>query len=221
MYPDSEIHALSDVYDELKGLNNSQIQRIIDWINSKFELDKYPGLKAKEREETLSPAPAPAAEPSRRKAAAPVIEPVKKRRGRRPAKEMPVEEKPVPQPVPQAAQPAQPAAEPGITPFSKYEDFEELLLFSQAKTNSAKILLAAAFLQEKKNYKEFSSYDITSLFKSIKEEVSQPSTALNNLMSKNPPMLLLTGTQGPGLKARRNFRVTEEGLRIARNYIKE
>jgi len=219
MYPDSEIHALSDVYDALKGLNNSQIQRIIDWINSKFELDKYPGLKAKEREreETLSPAPAPVAKPSRRKAAAPVVGRGRKRRGRRPAKEITIEEKP----IPQAVQPDQPTGEPGITPFSKYEDFEALLLFSQAKTSSAKILLAAAFLQEKKNYKEFSSYDITSLFKSIKEEVSQPSTALNNLMSKNPPLLLLTGTQGPGLKARRNFRVTEEGLRIARNYIKE
>ena len=217
MYPDSEIHALSSVYDELKGLNNSQIKRIIEWIGSKFELDKYPDLKAIEREGTLSPAPAPAAKPKRRKAAAPVVERVKKRRGRRPAKEITVEEKPVPQP----AQSAQPAGEAGITPFSKYEDFEALLLFSQAKTSSAKILLAAAFLQEKKNYKEFSSYDITSLFKSIKEEVSQPSTALNNLMSKNPPLLLLTGTQGPGLKARRNFRVTEEGLRIARNYIKE
>ncbi len=218
MYPDSEIHALSDVYDALKGLNNSQIQRIIDWINSKFEVDKYPGLKAIEREGTLSPAPAPAEEPPRRKRAPRVVERVKKRRGRRPAKERTVEEKPIPQPVPQAAQPA---GEPGITAFSQYEDFEALLLFSQAKTSSAKILLAAAFLQEKKNYKEFSSYDITSLFKSIKEDVSQPSTALNNLMSKNPPLLLLTGTQGPGLKARRNFRVTEEGLRIARNYIKE
>jgi hypothetical protein len=39
-------------------------------------------------------------------------------------------------------------------------------------------------------------------------------------MSKKPPLLFQTGTMGPGLKARRKFRVTEEGLRIARNYIK-
>jgi hypothetical protein len=137
--------------------------------------------------------------------------PQKKRRGRPPAKVKPVEEKPG----------TQPAAAPVITGFIKYDNFEELLLFSTANTNAAKVLLAAAYLQENKNYKEFSSYDIHCLFKEIGEEIGQPSPALSYLMSKKPPLLIQTGSQGPGLKARRNFRVTEEGLRIASNYIKE
>ena len=194
MHTDSEINALSEVYEALKALNNAQIKRILDWVASKFDLDKQPFLKAVERE-----------------AAAPAGKPIKKRRGRRPGKMNPAEAIPGPQT----------AEGPEITGFIKYDNFEELLLFSNAHNNMAKILLAAAYLQEKKNLKEFGSYDISRLFKSIGEEVGQPSAYLNNLMGKNPQLLIQTGTQGTGEKSRRNFRVTEEGLRIARNYIKE
>ncbi len=207
MQPDNEIIALSNVYEALKVLNNAQIKRILAWLTSKFNLDKYPDLKAVERAATPSPGP----ESSSVESAAPAEEPVKNRRGRRPGKVKPVDAKPEPQPD----------EAPVITDFIKYDNFEELLLFSTANTNTAKILLAAAYLQEKRNLKEFGSYDISILFKTIGEEVRQPSSALNNLISKKPPLLLQTGTQGPGLKSRRKFRVTEEGLRIARNYIKE
>jgi hypothetical protein len=211
MHPDNEINALSNVYEALKGLNHAQIKRILEWITGKFDLEKHPGLKSVETEAASPPAPGPLPVTLFVETAAPSEEPVKKRRGRRPAKVKPVEEKPGPQP----------AASPVITGLIKYDNFEELLLFSTAKTNTARILLAAAYLQENKNFKEFGSYDISVLFKEIGEEVNQPSASLNNLMSKKPPLLFQTGTQGPGLKARRKFRVTEEGLRIARNYVKE
>jgi hypothetical protein len=204
MYHDPEINALSNVFEVLKVLNNAQIKRIIDWVTSKFELDKKPVLKAVEREV------APSSEPAPVKAAEPAVVPVKKRRGRKPKKAPPMVEETQPQP-----------AASGIKGFMKYDTFEDLLISSNAKTNTAKILLAASYLQEKKIIKEFGSYDISTLFKKIGEEVSQPSSALNNLMSKKPPLLLQTGTQGTGLKSRRKFRVTEEGLRIARNYISQ
>jgi hypothetical protein len=211
MYQDGEINALSNVYEALKGLNNAQIKRIIDWVTSKFELDKHPELKAVERRAASPPGPGPLPVPLIVEAAEPAEEPVKKRRGRRSAKVKSIVEEHVPQSTEAVV----------IQGFIKYDNFEELLLFSTAYNNTAKILLAAAYLQEKKNITEFGSYDISTLFKSIGEEVSQPSTALNNLMSKEPPLLMQTGTQGPGVKSRRKFRVTEEGLRIARNYIKE
>jgi hypothetical protein len=211
MSPDSEINSLNNVYETLKGLDNEQIKRILVWVEDKFDLDKHPDLRAVERDLVPTPGPGLLPDTPPVEAAEPAVVPVKKRRGRRPSKAKPVIEKPEPQP----------AAAPGITGFIKYDNFEELLLFSTAYNNTAKILLAAAYLQEKKNLKEFGSYDISTLFKEIGEEVSQPSTALNNLMSKDPSLLMQTGPQGPGVKSRRKFRVTEEGLRIARNYIKE
>ena len=224
MHHDNEIKALNDVYETLNGLDNAQIKRILVWVEDKFDLENQPDLKAVEREAASAPAvsaPVEASEPE----AAPVkkrrgrrpgkskttAEPVKKRRGRPPAKKEPVLEETVVQP-----------SDAAVTQrFQKYDNFEELLLFSTAKTNIAKILLAGAYLQVEKNFKEFGSYDISSLFKEIGEKIGHPSQALNYLMSKKPPLLVQTGSQGPGLKSRRNFRVTEEGLRIAGNYIKE
>ena len=42
---DPEINALHNVYEALKGLNTPQIKRIIDWVTSKFHLDKGDRLK--------------------------------------------------------------------------------------------------------------------------------------------------------------------------------
>jgi hypothetical protein len=211
MNTDIEINALSEVYEALKVLNHAQIKRILDWVTGKFDLDNQPYLKAVEREAAPSIKPGSLTGTPTLEAAEIAVETIKKRRGRRPGKVKAVEAKPGPQPT----------EAPAITGFIKYDNFEELLLFSTAHSNTAKILLAAVFLQDKMNLKEFSSYDISHLFKSIGEEVSQPSAALSSLMAKNPPLLIQTGTQGTGEKSRRNFRVTEEGLRIARNYIKE
>jgi hypothetical protein len=211
MHTDNEINALSEVYEALKVLNNAQVKRILDWVTGKFDLDNQPNLKAVEREAAPSPGPGPLPGVTAVVTSATAGEPVKKRRGRRPGKVKPVEEKPEPQPT----------EAPEKTGFIKYDNFEDLLLFSTAHNNTAKILLAAAYLQEKENLKEFSSYDISHLFKSIGEEVSQSSAVLSSLLGKNPPLLVQTGTQGTGEKSRRNFRVTEEGIRIARNYIKE
>ena len=223
MPTDNEINALSDVYETLKVLDNAQIKRILVWVEDKFDLENQPYLKAVERESASAPAvsaPVEASEPAappvkKRRGRRPgktktTAEPVKKRRGRPPAKKEPVLEETVVQP-----------ADAAVTQrFQKYDNFEELLLFSTAKTNIAKILLAGAYLQVEKNFKEFGSYDISSLFKEIGEKIGPPSQALYYLMIKKPPLVFQTGSQGPGLKARRNFRVTEEGLRIAGNYIK-
>jgi hypothetical protein len=116
---------------------------------------------------------------------------------------------------------AQLAESPVIQGFLKYDSFEELFLFSKANTNTVKILLAAAYLQVKMNLKEFVCNEINTLYKDLGEEVSNISSTLSNLMCKDPSLVIQTGTEGTVLKARRKFRVTEEGLRIAVNYIKE
>jgi hypothetical protein len=209
MYQDREINALSNVCEALKGLNNAQVKRILDWVTGKFDLEKQPDLRAVDRVVAPSPQPEPAATPV--ETAGSVVKPLKKRRGRPPAKAKPTVEKPIPQPV---------GAE-GITGFIKYDRFEDLFFSSNAKTITAKILLASAYLQEKKYIKEFGSSDIKSLMKKIGQVVKNISASINVLLDKKPPLLIQTGKSGTGPKARRTYSVTEDGLRIARNYINE
>ena len=206
MYPDREISALSNVYESLKGLNNAQVKRIIDWVTSKFALDKHPDLKAVEREVGPSPEPGPAPVG----AAEAAVKPVKKRRGRPPAKAK----------LTAAAEQPHTAAL-GIPVFMQYDTFEDLFFASNANTITAKILLAAAYLQEKKNIKEFGSSDLNAMMKKIGQVVQNISASINVLLMKKPPLLRKAGKPGAKKHARRAYNVTEEGLRIARNYIND
>ena len=201
MYNDPEINALSNIFETLKGLDNDQIGRIINWVTSKFELDKPSGLEVHEREVEASPQPVTVE-----------VEPVKKRR----IKQSPTETEPT------VETPAvQPVMATGLEGFMKFDSLTDVFNASIARRIGQKILLAAAYLQEKENFKELSSYDISSRLRKIGIKLNNASVAINGLMSKKPPLLLQTGTQGTGLKSRRKFRVTEEGLKTARDYITE
>jgi hypothetical protein len=204
MYPDNEINALSNVYESLKGLNNAQVKRIIEWVTSKFALDKHPDLKAVVREVGPSPEPTPV------ESAEAAVKPVKKRRGRPPAKAKLTAEEEQPQ-----------TTALGIPVFMQYDTFEDLFFASNAKTITAKILLAAAYLQEKKNIKEFGSSDLSAMMKKIGQVVQNISASINVLLMKKPPLLMQAGKSGAKKHARRAYSVTEEGLRIARNYIND
>jgi hypothetical protein len=204
MLPDDEINALSKVYESLKGLNKAQVKRIIDWVTGKFALDKHPDLKAVEREV------GPSAEAAPTVSAEGAVEPVKKRRGRPPTKaKLKTGE----------GQPETTAL--GIPEFVKHDTFEDLFFSSNAKTITAKILLAAAYLQEKKNIKEFGSSDLNAMMKKIGQAVQNISASVNVLLMKKPPLLKQAGKPGSHKHARRAYCVTEEGLRIARNYIND
>ena len=194
MSPDKEINALGSVYETLKGLNNAQIMRIIEWITSKFSLDKQDDFKAGSPE-VVSPPPQGSA--------------VKKRRGRKPAKTGPVFEAPHPQ-----------AAAGEMKGFLKYNTFEDLFFASTAKTITAKILMAAAYLQETKKLKEFGSHDINILMKKIGQDVPNISSSINILLMKKSPLLIQKRRGGTSKQSRRTYEVTEEGLRLAMNYIK-
>lgn len=202
MYQDQEINVLSSVYETLKRLDNDQIKRIVDWVTSKFNLEKPEAVEAVKREAALS------SQPSLPEAAEPVLEPIKKRPGRKPRTAAP------------GFEVSQPAAS-GIKGFMKYDSLEEVFSAAAAAKIGAKILLAAAYLQEKENFKELSSYEISSRLRKIGKDIKNSSVAINALMGKKPPLLIQTGTLGTSAKSRRKFRVTEEGLKAAKNYIKK
>ncbi|MCK4764638.1 MAG: hypothetical protein KAW12_20740 [Candidatus Aminicenantes bacterium] len=107
-----------------------------------------------------------------------------------------------------------------IKKFQKREikDYDTALdLFSEArvKTSTDKILLMAAFLQERFDYKEISTYDISFRLKRINQRVSNISNSINNILQGEPPLLdeIKTGEQGK--HARKKYRVSEVGLETA------
>jgi hypothetical protein len=104
--------------------------------------------------------------------------------------------------------------------LKRYKTIENLFLSANTKTVNSRILLAAAFLQEKLGFTEITSYDINSRLKKMGYGVSNITTALYGLFKKNPPWLEYVKKDGEPKQAKKKFTVTEEGIKIAKTYLK-
>jgi len=101
-----------------------------------------------------------------------------------------------------------------------YDTVMDLFAEANAKKVSSKILLMAAYLQEKLNIKEISSFDINSRLKRIRHGVTNISSSINGLLNRDPKLMDVIEKPGSGKGSRRKFKVTDEGLRIANGFLK-
>ncbi|MDQ1353823.1 MAG: hypothetical protein QG657_4130 [Acidobacteriota bacterium] len=193
MQLDPEISAMNETLDALKNLNNGQRKRVIDWITARYRLNEVSAFETPEEE----------AQTEITEIEEPDEKAVRRRRGRKPG--------------PRKARTA------GIdkTDITNYETVLDLFSEANVKKVSSKILLMSAYLQEKLKFAEISSFDINSRLKRIKHGVSNISTAINGLMKKSPQLLVEVEKPGEeGKSSRKKFRVTEEGIKLAKTFLK-
>ncbi|MCP4147355.1 MAG: hypothetical protein GY757_06355 [bacterium] len=220
MLQDPEIHAMSQTLDALKDLNNWERKRVLDWIKSRLGLDreflpKPVTIEVKPpppaEEEPAAPAPpvnteeidnTPPQEPEE------IVEPVE-----------PKIEEPTPAPVPRKRAPN--AAKPGPKKsLKKYESVEALLNNAEIKKINHKILLTAAFIMEKENLEEITSYSINSRLKAIGMGVSNITNSINGLLNKKNELMQITRKHGDSKQSKRLLVVTAEGFKLARSLLK-
>jgi hypothetical protein len=114
--------------------------------------------------------------------------------------------------------------EKAVKPLEKrgIEQYDTVLdLFSEArvKKSTSKILLMAAYLQERHHFKEITTYDINFRLKRIKHGVTNISNIINGILNMKPRLLDEIKKEGQTKHARRKFKVTEEGLKVAKSYL--
>lgn len=111
---------------------------------------------------------------------------------------------------------AKPLEKRGIKQYDTVLD-----LFSEAriKKSTGKILLMAAYLQERHDFKEITTYDINFRLKRIKHGVTNISSLINGILKRKPLLMDEIKKEGQTKHARRKFRVTEEGLKVAKSYL--
>ncbi|HLP46862.1 MAG TPA: hypothetical protein VK469_12990 [Candidatus Kapabacteria bacterium] len=222
---DPELVAMNRVSEVLKYLGHGQRRRVINWAKARFNLIDEP------------PAEVAAAEI-----------PVKSETPAAPSTEPTSAAQPTPNTPDTQAMPAAPSlgseAEPesqfreiklGETKtklmgvknkgdeskiFADFDTIEDLFLMANAKKISHRILLVAAYLQEKGNLDEVSSLDINSYLKKLGYGVSNITTLINGLLKKTPPQIIVTKKEGDTKQSRRKFRVTERGFKDAESFIK-
>jgi hypothetical protein len=100
-----------------------------------------------------------------------------------------------------------------------YDTVLDLFSESKVKKSISKILLMAAYLQERHHFKEITTYDINFRLKRIRHEVTNISSIINGILKKKPQLLAEIKKEGQGKHARRKFRVTDEGLKVAKSYL--
>lgn len=192
MQLDPEISAMNEALDALKNLDNGQRKRVVDWITARYRLNEVSKFQSPMEEKVTE--------------AVEIIQPAEvpavSKRGRKPG----------------AKKLGGVAGEKDIT---DYETVLDLFSESNVKKVSSKILLMAAYLQEKLKFEEISSFDINSRLKRIKHGVTNISSAINGLVKKRPQLLAVVEKPGEEEKpSRRKFRVTEEGLRMVKTFLK-
>lgn len=201
MVIDPEISAMERVLQLFQPLRQDQRKRIHDWLNSRFNLT---GAVAKgetvEEEAKQEPAAVetdvPEATDSQKQDEGSVSQP---------STVEPVEEEP---PVAVSRD------------LKAYDSLDDLFKVTELKRVGHRILLAAAYLQEKKNFTELTSLEINNALKQIDLGVPNITLAINRLVDKVPQVMVVTRKEGSTKQSRRNFQVTEEGVRQAMDFIK-
>ncbi|MCP5104013.1 MAG: hypothetical protein GY950_11570 [bacterium] len=227
---DPEVSAMNDVLETFKYLDHDQRVRVVDWVSARFNM-KFAVVP--EPVEVPAPAAPPAPAPVAPAPVTPVppVAPVVSEGAE--AVEPPVAP-PVEQPaaVPAAAevQPEPPPAEPAppipvepeptdVKDLKNFDNIEDLFLSSDAKRVSDRILLAAAYVQVKKNAREVTSYEINTQLRAVGYGVTNITTLINGLLKKTPPLMIITKKDGATKQARRKFRVTEHGIKTAIGFL--
>ena len=221
MQLDPELSAMNDVFEVFNYLRQDERKRVIAWLKARFNLiDHHPPKE--------TPAPTPPVTTGTPEAPAPLEIPEASTPSEAPGMPEPAapeeiqDSEPETTPVMEKRKPGRPPKTDGMgINFGEFDNIEELFLTSDVKKVSHRILLAAAYLQEKNNLDEVSSLDINTQLKKLGYGVTNITTLINGLLKKKPPLMEVTKKEGTTKQARRKFKVTPQGFIVAKTFVKE
>jgi hypothetical protein len=104
--------------------------------------------------------------------------------------------------------------------LKQYKSMADLLEVSTVKKVVDRILVAAAYIQEKKNVEELTSFEINTQLKKAERGIPNISIGINRLLEKVPQLMAVTQRDGNTKQSRRKFKVTEDGLKKAKSFLK-
>jgi hypothetical protein len=109
----------------------------------------------------------------------------------------------------------------GINPtIASFGSAAELLAKCSPKTDNERVLIVAAYIQTKNPNEDLTGYKINHLLKNIGHEVSSINHRVDSLKAKKPQLMIQTKKSGNSKQGRKNYRVTDEGMKTVEGLLK-
>lgn len=105
--------------------------------------------------------------------------------------------------------------------FNSFSSVAEVFGRSNPKTASDKVLMVAAYLQNKEENKELTSREISNELNHLGHGVSNITNAISGLISRKPSLMIQTRKKGKSQQAQKKYKVTTEGLKAALNMLSD
>lgn len=99
--------------------------------------------------------------------------------------------------------------------LNSFKTLEQVFAQATPKTDSEKVLLAAAFLQTKQRWKEFGAFVVQKELKRIGKKSANITTSIKMLSTKKPALIVELQKTGDSKQSRKTYKVTPEGLEAA------
>ena len=191
MIGDLELNVMGESYDLIKDLSDDQKKRVIQWLVGKFDLfntNSFEKAISKMEESTYGNV-------SFEVAKTPVLS--------------------ANTTLPKASSASRTNIAPNVEiistdliSYSIHGLFERV----KTKTDVARVLLVAAYLQEKQNGEELGSRQINKELKSIGRGIKNITQAINSLLKKEPALLIMTRKTTESQQGKKKYMVTDLGM---------
>ena len=182
---DLELNVMSQTYQLIRNLKDGEQRRVINWLADRFEVGQVGSVAPSQTVVSRmeeSSRPTKAAKPSAARKSAVLV-----------ATEMPGD------------------VEAIVTELTNYS-IQGLFERVQTKTDVARVLLVAAYLQERGGADELGSRSINKELKSVGRGIKNITQAINSLLKKDPALLVMLRKTTKSQQGKKRCRVTELGM---------
>ena len=194
MIGDLELNVMAESYSLIKGLQDDQKKRVIQWLVGRFGLmnsNAFETALQKMEASTFTSGVSTSYVAEKQPPATPKKKPAS--------------------PTRKVAAPKAQSVEVITTDLISYS-IHGLFERVKTKTDVARVLLVAAYLQEKQSDEELGSRQINKELKSIGRGIKNITQAINSLLKKDPELLVMTRKTTTSQQGKKKYRVTALGM---------
>lgn len=106
-----------------------------------------------------------------------------------------------------------------VVDIGSYETVDEIFTKINPQTDADKVLVIAAFLQEKFKKQELTGWEINKELTRLGHGVNNVTQSVTQLINKQPNLMIQTRKEGKTKQAKKKYKVTSEGVKAVQEMV--